>query len=66
MQGPPGQPGEPGVSFRGPKGDKGEAGLPGQGCTSTSEIRHPNTNRTECIKGDRGERVIFFLILNLT
>ena len=57
LQGPPGQPGEPGVSLKGPKGDKGEPGLPGIGIPPTSEIRHPNTNRTECIKGEKGDRV---------
>ena len=43
----------------GPKGDKGEPGLPGVGYPANfSEIRTPNTNRSEQgYKGDKGERV---------
>ena len=48
----------PGVSLTGPKGEKGEPGLPGSGSGKPSEIRGNNVNRTDCQRGEKGERVI--------
>jgi hypothetical protein len=65
MQGLRGEKGSPGLAISGEKGQKGEPGLPGLSNKAGVQFQGPKYNYTNAIKGDKGDPVIYFIILQL-